>query len=1685
MEIGNRYRVIKKISETNNNIIYKVSDKKTGKTVALKLLKTSEPNFIARFKKEFFILQTLIHPNIVKVFDLASIKDKKKEFLYFTMEFVDGAPINLYFKKYGYTKFLPVFLEILRTMKFIHNKGFLHCDLKPHHLLLDKTGKVKLVDFGFALFEKSDIGKEIGGTLRYMAPEILRGEKPDIRTEIYSLGIIMYECLTGRKVFGGKRTKHIIEAVLHKSLSPIRKKKDIPDFVNEIIMGMTDKLRKNRYSNIDALIEVIENRGRTLKKEKTIDKVLYSDFIGRKKYLGIALNLLKKSSTGNGQILLIEGITGIGKTRLLKELEYRLFLEGKDTQSTRITDKEKQDFEWLIQLLRRAGSKLTHLREVFKKGEVNLSGNKKYLFYEKIEKELSEISQKKMQVFVIDDMDFRKKMLGDFIIYISNFIAENPFFIILATEKIPENLIKTIEKGNYENISRLTLKGLSREEILLFTKNMLGVNENVESLTDFLYVKTEGNPYFIEELLKEIVERKLLKKSGKNLIYNISKLKNISVPKNVEVFVQKRLKKLSDEEKEILKIVSVFGGSVPILWLTNLSPFNEPETIKICENLYLSQFFTISYDEKYDFTHKILKEIIYTEIKDKERITLHKKFLKFLENLKETPSILQLKANHSYAAGLRKAKSFLQKILRKALKSQDVETAIDAFQKLKTILGRNLLKEIDSDSILKTGNHYTLLGYYKEAIKLYSKLLSIVKNKKERIKILHNLAFIKTITGKYNEAEKILEDLLKAIKEKDIRFELLIDRGWLYFSKSDFTMAGKIYKEALILSTKLKRKSLLPKLLYNLGILKERTEEYKEAEEYGKKALTIARASKNQIHIIAALNLLGRIEQQRGRYNKAILYYEDAVKYLNKSKNLLRMLNILVNLSENFYFSGEIASCEENYFNAINLAKKLGRLYEIAYLFNRYGSILSRKGKWRTAEEFFKKSLEIGVSIKNFGVQFDNLTELALLSAFQGNKNRFEDAIKKAIRLKKEIKDEKEILKIDLVRGIEKYISEDFERAIFYLERIIKTIEKTNAPEHQIPALIYKGLSLVKMDRKNEALDALKKAKEMMRKSGIHLYKEEAELAGIEIIKDKITTKLKKRIEKLINNTNIKAQPFLYARCLILLSDIKLRTFNRKKEINSLTESINYLKKAKEILEKMDAEPFIPKLNTKFLKLIDEFIHLEVEGPKKKSYLELLKELGKTIKNINNPEELKERFLSMAKKLTGAERGLFLTLNPDTDNFIITGKDMDKATITDAKKFSRSVINRVKRTKRPLISYDAVQDRRFKKSESVLINNIHSVLCIPVINEDRVLGTLYLDSRKKPGLFSKEDKDFFGSLSNLLAGTLMKALEFRKIEEETILLKKHLRTRFGPKNIIGKSGKMQEVFDKIEKAAKIDIPVLMLGDTGTGKELVAATIHQLSKRKANIFSIVDCLALTLSLLESELFGYTKGAFTGADRQKIGLLEASKDGTIFIDEIGDASYAIQSNLLRFLDTGEVKKIGATKYHKVDTRIIAATNKDIYQLVAEGKFRKDLFYRINKFVIQLPPLRERKEDIKLLLEYFLALFNRKYNKEIKGLTKDAFELLFNYDWPGNVREFESEIERCVLFCNKSLITKEFLSPCISRLPPHFFPLKEMEKISRLKHIQNVLDFTGNNVAKAAEILETHRRTIYRILKKVKKT
>lgn len=274
--------------------------------------------------------------------------------------------------------------------------------------------------------------------------------------------------------------------------------------------------------------------------------------------------------------------------------------------------------------------------------------------------------------------------------------------------------------------------------------------------------------------------------------------------------------------------------------------------------------------------------------------------------------------------------------------------------------------------------------------------------------------------------------------------------------------------------------------------------------------------------------------------------------------------------------------------------------------------------------------------------------------------------------------------------------------------------------------------------------------------------------------------------------------------------------------------------------------------------------------------------------------------------------------------------------------------------------------------------------------------------------------------------TVARALKHRKLHEENIRLREELRRKFSFENIIAKSRKMQQVFELIKAVAPSRSTILIQGESGTGKELVARASHLNSPRSEEPFVVVNSGSLPPDLLESHLFGHVKGAFTGAFALKKGLFEAADQGTLFFDEISSLNIETQAKLLRVLQEKEFMRLGGTKTIKVDVRIIAATNTDIEELIAQKTFRKDLFYRLNVIKIELPSLRERKEDIPLLARHFIDIFSRENNKRIEGISEDALEILDTYHWPGNVRELENLMERAVVLSNAPIITREHLPP-----------------------------------------------------------
>ena len=444
----------------------------------------------------------------------------------------------------------------------------------------------------------------------------------------------------------------------------------------------------------------------------------------------------------------------------------------------------------------------------------------------------------------------------------------------------------------------------------------------------------------------------------------------------------------------------------------------------------------------------------------------------------------------------------------------------------------------------------------------------------------------------------------------------------------------------------------------------------------------------------------------------------------------------------------------------------------------------------------------------------------------------------------------------------------------------------------------------------------------------------------------------------------------------------------------------------------------------------------------------------------------------MILQATNAERGA-LFINTSDDMEFVAGRNIDRTTIKDAGELSKTAIKKMSQNK-IVFSEDAISDPQFNIKKSVILNQIRSLLCIPLSVSDKVIGAVYLDSRLAKGIFGPQDKDFLITIAKILASVIEKSLAFRALTQENILLKETMIQEIGAGYIIGKSDPMKKVYELIESVSQINSPVVILGETGTGKGMLARLIHLKSKRQNKRFLTINCGTIPETLLESELFGHKKGAFTGAISDKTGLLEEGEAGTVFLDEITNTSISFQAKLLEAIEEKIIRRIGETQTRKIDVRFLFATNRDLEIEVEENRFRKDLFYRINVFSIEIPPLRERTCDIPELAQFFMEKYIKEINKPLKGFTSNSMQKLKVYLWPGNVRELQNVIERAVVLAKDQLITAYDLG---------FEKLKGAEIISlediKKEAIIEALNATGWNIKKSAELLMIGRTSIYRYI------
>jgi len=458
--------------------------------------------------------------------------------------------------------------------------------------------------------------------------------------------------------------------------------------------------------------------------------------------------------------------------------------------------------------------------------------------------------------------------------------------------------------------------------------------------------------------------------------------------------------------------------------------------------------------------------------------------------------------------------------------------------------------------------------------------------------------------------------------------------------------------------------------------------------------------------------------------------------------------------------------------------------------------------------------------------------------------------------------------------------------------------------------------------------------------------------------------------------------------------------------------------------------------------------------------------------------ELMARLSTAAAEALHADRVVPITVEPGGRLRPWFGRKSASNAVLAEMPISMSVVNHVRREKESVLS-EVQADERFSGSPSIVRNRIAAAMCVPLAAGGRELGVIYADRIAPAEPFERTDLEMLAAMAMPVVVALENIRHAESLATERRRLVDQMKVEH---NIIGRHESIVAVLELVQRVAPTESNVLIIGDSGTGKELVARAIHYNSPRGGRAFEAVNCAALAPTLLESELFGHVKGAFTGAIRDKPGRFGLADRGTLFLDEIGEMPLDSQAKLLRVIEQGELRRVGDTRDRHVDVRILAATNKQLEKLVAEHKFREDLFYRLNIVRIEMPPLRARGNDVDLLADHFLAYFCTKCGRKPLKLSARARDLLHRYPWPGNVRELKNVMERLAVMCGGNDVRPEDLPPEVRSGPARTTETDATSSLADIEreHIIRVMAHTGGNKKEAAAILGIDRSTLYSKLK-----
>jgi len=1640
--IDGQYVISRKLGSGATGVVYKAHLIGDEHPVALKILSAGYADDKAQnLRDEFQLLSQLDHPHIVKIQSFGLTAKKQP---YFVMEYVNGPPLDKsVLEQISSQDFFSILVDICLALDYIHDYGLVHQDVKPTNILLQSRPEgppmAKLGDFGLATTRVATGGVQLSGTLEYFAPEMIRGGVIDRRADLYSLGVTLYEVLTGQNPFRAKDLHEVLRNHLEKIPTPPREyNKKISKVLESIVLKLLEKDPLDRFSTASAIIGTLRRKaGYKLSNDQERAGVILppGQFVGRESEMSRLKMWHREALTGKARLVFVEGEYGVGKSRLLKEFAISCQLKGTAVFGENWKGGEISNLSSFAEGLSAAwGPSEWKRASKSDQEEMPLSpqisgetGETEYQVWEQICRRISQFS--KSLLFIIEDLETSDPAVLSFLKYLLDRLSWYPVMICASYQASlvdPErkSLLQSLHRRKKESSVRsLKLRPLSKAAMAKLVLARFKLLAGEEKLIDYLSRQSRGNPWYLEEYIAAMRAQKVLVPSPEGWALADDRLSQIKLPRAVEDINEAVITGMNSSVKKFLSVASVIGDQFRLEELRWVLPFTEKEFYvslgKALKSGYLVREPAVrGQGHVYTFAKMGLRERLCQSVAPKTRKGIHRNVAVHME--KESPPNRDLTklADHFHRAG-QYSKSALYS-LKAAAKAKTTAQLEEAHRLLRQSLqAREAIGETGKlMPILEAlGDSCSLKGTYKEGLQYYDRALSQLARpgSKSFLELQRKKAILFRKQSQFGKALKVLDEALAQASGLGLslsRARILAEIGWIKRMKSDYDGALAALTESLKLLRWGRDRAETAQVTNRLGTVSWTLGRYQEAQAYYERALKIFQELGERDRIAALLDNLGLTHLNQGQIERAIEYFQESHHIRKTAADVLGEAKVCHNLAMAYAENGEWDQALEFYLQSYRLKVRIGDLEGLALTLNNMGILHMHRGMWDEAKRHQQQALRLRERLNNkYGLcgSYDNLGDLARI---RGNWKLALGYYQKSQRLREEIKDEAGgcISRFNLgLLDMERSQHRKAEHGLLASRDCLQRIGDEVGVVQVDLSLAGFYLSQGQLDRAEELGNrSLTKASE----AGNLFLKARAArtVAAVEALSGK-----EARSSELFGQS-IEILKKLQARYELAKTFFILGV--TKQGRGQVREAIRYYKESLMIFQKLGVKHFMSRIEKQLESLQSTLERHE------SAELFTLYTMSEILNSMRDLDLLLEKVLDLAIEMLHAERGAIIFYDLPEDDFQIkTARSMEKQTLSDALEISRSIVKSVTQKGKPVVVDNALQDEQFSNWQSVTMYNIMSILCVPLKIKGTVIGTIYLDNRSVPGIFSSRDVSFLESFSNLTAMAIENAKLYTELHGENVYLKSELDTRYKYENIVGNSQVMQDIFNVIERVSPSRASVLILGESGTGKELVARLIHYSSPRNEKSFLKVNCAALTESLLETELFGIEEKIATGVKSRK-GKFELAHGGTIFLDEIGDMSLSTQAKVLRVLQEQEFERVGGSETIKVDVRIISATNQDLQKSIAEKKFRKDLFYRLDTVTISIPPLRERREDIPFLVDFFVKKYCLENEKEEIVVPAEALEAFMKYDWPGNVRELENVVQRGVVMAEGKLFPIEFV-------------------------------------------------------------